>query len=281
MWLQRIQRRIFEIVERASPGDGVSLWFDRLVMLLVIANAAAVVMETVPALAQQYAPLFHRFEQACVAVFSLELGLRLFCAGVDPRYAGLRGRLRFLKTPLVVIDLIAVLPFILASALEVDLSVTLSLRLFRLLRLLKMGRYLESLQMLGRVAGNRRDQLLAALFVVGILLVVSASMMYTVEHAAQPEVFSSIPMAMWWAAATLTTVGYGDIYPITPLGRLLGAVMALLGVGVFALPAGIIGSGFADELSRKRNAREQRSCPHCGRDLDEPAEEPEEHREAS
>lgn len=283
MSLSGFQRRTHEIVEKASPDDRVSRWFDALVMLLVSLNVAAVVLETVPALAQGYAAHFHRFEEVCVAFFTVELGLRLFCAGADPRYAGIRGRLRFLRTPLVIIDMIAVLPFLLTLTSEIDTGVVLSLRLFRLLRLLKMGRYLESLQMLGRVARDRRDQLLAALFVVGILLVVSASLMYTVENEAQPQVFSSIPMAMWWAVATLTTVGYGDIYPVTPLGRVLGAVMALLGVGVIAIPAGIIASGFAEELARNREARmaEKRLCPHCGGDLDGAAEAPAEEREAS
>lgn len=284
MSLSGFQRRTYEIVEKASPDDRVSRWFDVVVMLLVCLNAAGVVLETVPALAQRHAVHFQRFEEVCVAFFTVELGLRLFCAGADPRYAGVRGRLRFLRTPLVIIDMIAVLPFLLTWTSEVDTGVVLSLRLFRLLRLLKMGRYLESLQMLGRVARDRRDQLLGALLVVGILLVVSASMMYTVENEAQPQVFSSIPMAMWWAVATLTTVGYGDIYPVTAVGRVLGAVMALLGVGVIAIPAGIIGSGFAEELARKREARmaEERICPHCGGDLDGAVKEEEaEEREAS
>jgi len=273
MQIGSVQRRIYEIVEKASDGDRASFVFDIVIMGLVLGNVIGVVVETVPSIAHGHPAFFRGFEAICVVIFTLELALRFFCAGADPRYVGLRGRLRFLFRPIVIIDIVAILPFFLPLMMATNAHAMQSLRMFRLLRLLKMGRYLESMQMLGRVARDRRDQLLGTLFIVTILLTVAASLMYVVEHDAQPDVFSSIPMAMWWAVATLTTVGYGDIYPITPMGRVLGATMALLGVGMFALPAGIIGSGFADELAKKREAAEPKLCPHCHARLDHAPED--------
>lgn len=266
MGIAEVQKRIYRIVERSERGDLTGRAFDVVVMGLVVLNAVSVVLETVPSIAAEHALLFDVIESFCVSVFTLELALRLFAAGADPRFAGFRGRLRFLVSPLVIVDIIAIAPFFLPMIVETDARALQSLRLLRLLRLLKMGRYLESMRMLARVARQRREQLLGALLVVILLLIISATLMYSVEHDAQPQVFSSIPMSMWWAIATLTTVGYGDIYPVTGLGRVLASLIAVLGVGMFALPAGIIGSGLADELARKREAKVERprACPHCG-----------------
>lgn len=269
MQISAAQRRIYEVVEKAPDGDIPSRVFDFSIMGLVLVNVVAVILETVPSIAADHHVWFSRIEAIAVVVFLGEFLLRLFGAGAEPNFAGIRGRLRFLTTPLVVIDIIALVPFFMPMMLDVDAHAMQSLRLFRLLRLLKMSRYLHSMQVLGRVVKDRADQLMAAMFVVSILLVVASSLMYVVEHDAQPQVFSSIPMSMWWGVATLTTVGYGDIYPITPLGRMLGALMAVLGVGMFALPAGIIGSGFAEEIARQREAAKLTRCPHCHGDLDQ------------
>jgi voltage-gated potassium channel len=131
-----------------------------------------------------------------------------------------------------------------------------------------LGRYSESLRTVTRVIRSKKEQLSVAVFVVAIMLVVASSAMYYLEHEAQPKTFSSIPAAMWWGVVTLTTAGYGDIYPVTTLGKVVGAMIALLGVGLFALPAGILASGFAEELRDRRE--EKQICPHCGRAIDEP-----------
>ena len=158
------------------------------------------------------------------------------------------------------------LPFYLPF-LSVDLRVLRMFRLFRIMRIMriaKLARYSESLQMLLRVVKSRREHLISAVFILLILLVVAASLMYYAEHDAQPKVFSSIPAAMWWAAATLTTVGYGDAYPVTAIGKVMAAIIAMLGIGMFALPTGILGAAFLEDLdSRKKNQR----CPHCGKEI--------------
>jgi voltage-gated potassium channel len=139
------------------------------------------------------------------------------------------------------------------------------LRIFRLLRLLKLGRYHSSLGLLGKVLKNRREELTISLVLVLMLVVVASTLMYALEHQAQPKAFSSIPAAMWWGVVTMTTVGYGDVYPVTAAGKLVAGLSLLLGVGLFALPAGILASGFSEELGRERPMP---VCPHCGKPLD-------------
>ncbi len=246
----------------------------------------AIILETVQSLDQAYGAWFDAFEAVSVAVFTVEYLARLWAIPEDPGFQGeVRGRLRWMGTPLALIDLLAILPFYLPVAVALDLRFLRLLRLFRIFRVLKLARYSKAMQSMGRVFRAKRQQLVMTLFTVGVLLILSSSLMYLVEHEAQPEAFSSIPRTLWWAVITLTTVGYGDVVPITPLGRVLGAFIALLGVGMIALPAGILGSGFVEELQREQDeeaeaeaasqvrADDPRVCPHCGKDLDAPSSE--------
>lgn len=146
---------------------------------------------------------------------------------------------------------------------------TVELRLFRLLRVLKIGRYSQSVALMAHVVRRKRSDLTVTALLLFVMLVIAASLMYYAEHDAQPEAFGSIPAAMWWGVATFTTVGYGDVYPITPLGRILGSFIAILGIGIFALPAGILASGFSEERERMRTGNSADVCPHCGRALDQ------------
>jgi len=147
-----------------------------------------------------------------------------------------------------------------------DLRFIRAIRLIRLFRLFKLGRYSVAIKLFGRVLKGKREELFITAFAIFILLTISSSLLYYVEHKAQPEVFSSIPAAMWWGVATLTTVGYGDIYPITSLGKFLGAIISLLGIGLFAMPAGILSAGFIEEIRKKKETA--KTCPHCGEKLD-------------
>lgn len=260
-----IQRRTWEVLSSARPGDRASRAFDAALLLLIAANVAAVVLQTVPRLHARHAVAFAWFEAASVAVFGAEYALRLWACGVDPRYAGgLRGRLRYMVTPMALVDLVAILPFFLAAA-GVDLRFVRAFRLMRLFVLAKAGRYVTALRLFAVVIRSRREELVLTTFILGLLLLVASSLMYFVEHPAQPEVFSSIPAAMWWAVATLTTVGYGDVYPVTVVGRVLASCVAVLGIGFFALPTAILGTGFVEEIGK---TRQPRCCPHCGGRLD-------------
>ncbi|MDP3765775.1 MAG: ion transporter [Nanoarchaeota archaeon] len=262
--IQKVKSRIFEILE-ASASDFHSRVFVLFIMTLISLNVIAVILETVENLSFQYSYFFTMFEVFSVAVFTIEYLLRIWTCTADKRFENpITGRSRFVVTPLAIVDLIAVLPFYLPLIFPFDLRFIRVLRLFRLFRLLKMARYSESLRTLGNVFKAKKEELFITLFAVLILLIFASSLMYSIEHEAQPQAFSSIPNAMWWGVVTLATVGYGDVYPITPIGKFLGAIISLLGIGMFALPAGIIASGFAEELRRKRR---KQICPHCKKSI--------------
>ena len=261
-----MRRRIYTVLTVANDGDSLSRSFDIFLVVLILLNATAVVAASVQPLGSQYALLFRGFEVFSVAVFSVEYVLRVWSCVEDSRYSHpVKGRLRFILTPLAIIDLLAILPFYL-SFITTDLRILRVLRIFRLLRMAKIARYSKTLQIFGRVLVATRTQLLLTLLLMAVLLLLSSSLMYAVEQQAQPDAFSSIPAAMWWAIATLTTVGYGDIYPVTTLGKLIGSLISIFGIGMFALPTGVLGAAFLEEI---RIAKKVAVCPHCGKAITE------------
>jgi voltage-gated potassium channel len=272
--IQDLKDKAYRILEKAVPGDELyeySRAFDKFILTLIVLNVAAVILETVQTLSLRYGRELRAFEVVSVTVFSIEYLLRVWACTSDPRYRRpLRGRLKFVLSPMALVDLAAILPFYVPMVVRIDLRFIRALRLFRLFRLLKVGRYSDSVRSIGAVLRSKKEELVITVFVVSILLTVSASVMYFVENQAQPDQFSSIPASMWWGMATLTTVGYGDVYPVTPLGKAFAAIIAMLGIGMFALPAGIFASGFEEEIKKRREGA--RICPHCGRSLEEDAE---------
>lgn len=250
-----MRRRIFEVVEVAAPGDRQSRTFDLFILSLIILNVVAMVMETVSPVYLAWPALFNGFEIVSVMIFSAEYIVRLWCCVEDPRYRHwFKGRLRYAVSFFGLVDLLAILPFYLPFVTG-DFRFIRAIRLFRLFRVLKLARYSFALSSVMGVLVKKREELLCTLFLLILLLLFASSMMYYVEGEAQPDAFSSIPMAMWWGVATLTTVGYGDVYPITPLGKVLGAVIAVLGIGLFALPAGLIGGAYLEEVEERKNRK--------------------------
>ena len=252
---KKIKTIIHEILETSESRNLYSLADDVVITCLIMINVAAFIASTSPTLSPEYTSLLANIEIVSSFVFTIEYILRLWVSTVDRRYSHpLWGRLRYALTPLSLIDLIAILPFYFLLLFPSFNFVNL-IRVLRLLRLLKMSRYSESVRTLGAVLYAKKEELIATAFAVFILLIFASSIMYFVEFEAHPEAFGSIPDAMWWGVVTLTTVGYGDIYPITPLGKLLGAMLAFLGIGIFALPAGIIAGGFSEELQKSKQEK--------------------------
>jgi voltage-gated potassium channel len=263
----RLRQRVFQVLEDPTSAGIVSRTVQMFLIVIITLNVVAVILQTVESLGVPYKAWFSRFEVFSVIVFTIEYLLRLWVAPLGPRYAGaILGRIRYAITPLALVDLLAIVPFYLPRLIPLDLRFIRALRLMRLVRFMKIGRYSESVRTVGAVLWERKEQLAAALLVLAVLLILTSSLMFYVEHDAQPQAFSSIPASMWWAVSTLTTVGYGDIYPVTTLGRVLGSVIAVLGIGLFALPAGILGSGFVERLGGQRKA--PRKCPHCGKEIE-------------
>ncbi len=264
---EKIKYRVYDILVETDDGETVDRVVAIILMLLILINALAVVLETVDELAADYGKIFHTVEIVSVTVFAIEYLLRIWVAPLSPQFAGKFGRLKYAFSLLALIDLIAVLPFFLPMFITVDLRFLRFLRVFRLFRLLKLSRYVESLTTIVDVVKHRKEELVVTLAAILLMLLFASSAMYLVENEAQPDKFPSIPAAMWWGVATLTTVGYGDVFPVTSLGKILGACIALLGVGIFALPAGILASGFAEEVSRRHRKTSECLCPNCGSDL--------------
>lgn len=262
--MNTISRRIWSILEIAEKGDKVSRAFDVFIMSLILVNIIAVILETVQSVQLRVSRFFTIFEIISVSIFAVEYLLRIAVCVTDSRYSHpILGRIKYAITPLAIIDLCAIMPFFLV-VLKIDLRFIRVFRLFRILRVLKSARYINAFRLLRDVFKEQIEELALSFFIMVLMLVVSSCLLYYVESPVQPGAFPSIPATMWWAVATLTTVGYGDLVPISALGKTIAALVSILGVAFFALPAGIISSGFIEQLRKKRI---QSKCPHCGKEI--------------
>ena len=247
-----------------QKGDQIVHYF---IFGLIVLNVISLFLESYNEINAQYGDLFYAIELFSIVIFSMEYLLRLWVADLTFAKAGpVKSRLKYMFSFMGVVDLLSVLPFYLPYFIKIDLRVIRVLRLFRLLRLLKLNRHSKSLNLIVMVFKKTKSDILVTVFIVSFLLIVAATLMYDIENEAQPDAFSNIGEALWWSVATLTTVGYGDIYPITGLGKLLSGVIALLGIGIVALPTGIISSAYIDEIQAKNKSV---NCPHCGEGLNE------------
>lgn len=239
--------RTYQVLEVAESALGRTL--NAFLMLLIVCNVTAVIVESVQPIYKAYKPWFVYFELFSVAIFSVEYVARIWACVEGPRYSGLRGRLRYALTPMAMVDLLAILPFYLGVFIDLD---TRFLRALRLLRVFKLARHSAAMDLMLTVIRKEAATVASSLFVMLIIIILAASGMYLIEREAQPEAFRSIPQAMWWAAVTLTTVGYGDVVPVTVTGKVFGLIITIAGVGMVALPAGILASGFSQELQNRR-----------------------------
>jgi voltage-gated potassium channel len=247
---RRLRREVHDVLEVGGDAHPMGRVVNGFIIVLIFLNAIAFAADTVPELAGRYRWEFAAFNAFSVIVFTVEYALRIWSAVEIPMLSRLprwQARLRYAMRPMMIIDLLAFLPWYLHWLYPLDLRL---LRVFRLFRLLMLVRYSPALQTLGRVVTDEYRALLGELLVILILLLFASSGMYLIERHMQPDKFGSIPQAAWWALATLTTVGYGDVVPVTPLGKMLGGVVMLLGVGMIALPVAIIATGFSQESTR-------------------------------
>jgi voltage-gated potassium channel len=261
-----LRKRVFDLLEPTVSNSRLAKAIEYFLIVLIACNIVMIQLETIPHYAEKHAEFFRDFEFFSVIIFTAEYLLRLWTCHELVRYQRpYVGRLRYVFSRAGLIDLLSVLPFYLAL-FPIDLRWLRIFRFFRLLRMLKIARYLTALNLIFAVIKDRREQLLVVIMFIFFLLVIIATLMFYVEGPAQPDVFSSIPATMWWGIATLTTVGYGDMVPITPLGKLLAGIIAIIGVGMYALPAGILSAGISEHL-RDHSTRKEKRCPHCGKEL--------------
>lgn len=246
-----LRRRIHEILDEGTSIDLPSRLVDFLLVLLILLNVVAVMMETVDSLRTNYRDWFWRFEVFSVTVFTVEYAVRLWVApearAIEDE-SETRARVRWARSPGGIIDLLAILPFYFSLFVAIDLRF---LRIFRLIRFFKLARYSTGLRSLFRAVYAERHALAGSFIIMIGLIVTAASLAYLAERHVQPEAFGSIPAAIWWAVAALTTVGFGDVVPITPLGKMLGVVVMMFGFAMFAVPVGIVATAFANEIHRR------------------------------
>jgi voltage-gated potassium channel len=242
-----------QILDKGDESDLPSLWCDRLITFLVLTNVCAVVLESVPSILLQYEAELALFEAVSVALFTFEYLLRVWSDGArySPEEGGAaRGRKEYAFGFYGLVDLLAILPFYLQILMPgADLRV---LRVLRLLRILKLSHYSSALEDLAAAVRSEARSFWAALYLLLIVTLLTSSLMYFAENAAQPEKFGSIPDALYWSLITLTTVGYGDVTPVTAIGKVLSVLTAFMGVCTVAMLTGIVSSAFANQMARRK-----------------------------
>ena len=228
-------------------------WGQGAVLFLIVLSFVLLAAESETTLPRHLRAIARRIDLVIPWIFLGEFTLRVWASGASPLYRGRKGRARFYRRPLIWLDLLAFAPELLVQVFLPGAAVAAGwARMLRLFRVLKLFAMFRAFRRIAAAVRDAADQLIATFAVAAMLLFVSAALLYAIEGDAQPEAFGSIPRALWWAVATLTTVGYGDVYPVTPLGRLVAGGVAIIGVGLVALPAGILANAFSERLRSRK-----------------------------
>jgi voltage-gated potassium channel len=254
---QNLKKRIFGILE---PRGTDSRLFDFFIITLIILNIIAFTLETIPEISKNHNLSFEYFEIFSIVVFSIEYILRVWTCDLGKDFKNpIMDRFRYMLTPFALIDLMAILPFYLPMV-QPNLIFIRGIRLLRIFRVLKLTRYAESARILGKVIRGKSSFLAVLFFTNLIMLVLTSGAMYLAEHDAQPEVFTNMLTSFWFGIETLSGIGYGDMIPQTPLGRIFGFIILTLGVEMYVIPVGIITSGLIEEFTKEKC---EVICPHC------------------
>lgn len=275
------RQRMWELLEahdRNFDGRRDLDWLDKFTIGLILANVLAIILGTDPGIARAAGPALVWFQWASVVYFTLEYALRIWACTADDAYVHpILDRVRYMASPLGIIDLLAIAPFYLPLVMHVNPQVLQVLMLFRLFWLLKLGRYSTTVSRMDDVIRSKGKELTAAFSLVGVLIILAAAGMWFFEKDTQPDKFGTIPLAMWWSVVTLTTIGYGDVFPTSIGGRIFASFVAIAGIGMIALPAGILASAFSAEFAKtavtepatESNDDSSDVCPACGKLLEE------------
>ncbi|MEI5637726.1 MULTISPECIES: ion transporter [unclassified Pseudoalteromonas] len=251
------RKHVYDILEHGFEGSRASRLFSGFIVVLIILNVSAIILESYQPIAEMYHQEFLLFNSFSVVVFTLEYFARVWVSVESPHSdssSPIKSRIRYSLSPVSLIDLLAIAPFYLSFIFTIDLRY---LRMLRMLRLLKLTHYFKGLRLFMDVLRKELPSIGAAIIIMSVLVIMSASIMYGVEHEAQPDVFDSIPSAIWWSVVTMTTVGYGDVTPVTFLGKFISIFIMLLGVGIVALPAAMLAAKFGDELRMRKQLLER------------------------
>ncbi|TVP89886.1 MAG: ion transporter [Pseudomonadaceae bacterium] len=240
---------LYRAVDVTARPHGISR-FNLVICVLILAAVLVAILETEPTLVDAAPGFFWLVEWLFFIIFAIEFGLRLYVAPLNPEFSGRFGRLRYLFSFWALVDLLALLPFLLGS-IDGNTFYLRIARLFRVLRIARLGRFTHAWELLGSAFSARRYELMVSAIVALVLLLVSSTFLFIFESAGQPEAFGSVPRALWWSVATLTTVGYGDVTPITAIGRFFAGMTAVAGIGLVAMPTGILAAAFSDAFQKQ------------------------------
>ena len=255
--LLRCRKRTAAIIEMGSAQDWVSRGYDILSGLMLLANLSSSILYTFNSMALQYGSLLVAIEAITVAFFAVDYALRLWTAPeFFPKLSSFRSVWKYVFSLTGIVDLLSFLPYYLPIFFPAGAAVFRIFRVVRIFRLFQINAYYSAMNVITEVLRSRRQQLASSVFIILVLMLASSLCMYSLEHEAQPEVFSNAFSGIWWAVSTLLTVGYGDIYPITIPGKIVSIFITFLGVGMVAIPTGIISAGFVDKFSRIKRLSE-------------------------
>ena len=266
---RNIKRRIYNLIGDDSENRLAGNILNSVLIFLILVNVLFIILDTFVHIRPLIMPYHPYVEIISLILFTIEYVLRMWTADyIYPNLKPGKARIKYMFTGKALIDLIALLPFYAAFIAIFDARALSMIRLVRILSILKIGRYTGALATIAEVLKKKSLQLFSSLFVVMLLILFSSVSMYYIEYDAQPEVFNNAFSGLWWAISTLTTVGYGDIYPITIIGKIIGAFIAVLGIGLVAVPTGIISAGFIEQMTdSKEESQKKKYCPHCGEKL--------------
>ena len=277
---RKVKEKAFEIIE--SGKTPLSKIINITIVILIFLTLITVVASTFD-ISNSLRIIFSKFEIFSTIIFTVEYILRVWTSDLlYPELSPIRARIKYIFSFMALIDFIAILPFYLLFFIKIDLQALRTLRALRLLRIIKINRYTTALKTITQVFKNKANQLISSMVVVGLLMIIASVLMYNFESEAQPDKFSNAFDSLWWAMSALTTVGYGDVYPITVAGKILGIVIAIIGIGMVAVPTGIITAGFSEVLHNKKSKKtnnsgesiedkkdEKKYCPYCGHRIDD------------
>lgn len=277
---RKVKEKAFEIIE--SGKTPLSKIINITIVILIFLTLITVVASTFD-ISNALRIIFSKFEIFSTIIFTVEYILRVWTSDLlYPELSPIRARIKYIFSFMALIDFIAILPFYLLFFIKIDLQALRTLRALRLLRIIKINRYTTALKTITQVFKNKANQLISSMVVVGLLMIIASVLMYNFESEAQPDKFSNAFDSLWWAMSALTTVGYGDVYPITVAGKILGIVIAIIGIGMVAVPTGIITAGFSEVLHNKKSKKtnnsgesiedkkdEKKYCPYCGHRIDD------------
>lgn len=267
-----MKNKWFRVLEVEEDTSLLSRWVNGLILGLIGVNILSIVLESFATLYARYQLLFTWIEMISVIIFTVEYIFRLYVSDLKYNSGPVRSRVKHVFSLMALIDLFAILPFYLPF-IGFDLRFIRIFRLTRIFRLFKLNRYSKAMRLIQEVMRDKKEPLVATVWLMFFIILFSSTLMYYVETDHQPDLFPNIVATFWWAIATLTTVGYGDIYPVTVMGKVIASVIAVAGIGLVALPTGIISSGFLEKIEKSKAAPSLR-CPHCQEYLEQPYEQP-------